>query len=88
MGLFELMNRASAVTMSAISVGIVLHIILPKNDAYYGFDIENQFLPRMYREDGTMERPRFEIQRGVVLLASIVFAGIYTNRLLLSTSQQ
>jgi hypothetical protein len=39
MGLFELLNRASAVTMSAISVGMVLHIILPKNDAYYGFDI-------------------------------------------------
>jgi hypothetical protein len=49
---------------------------------------ENRFLPRMYREDGTMERPRFEIQRGVVLLASIVFAGVYTNRLLLSTSRQ
>lgn len=79
-GVLSLLNHLSTVTISAIGVGLILQVFLPKKEPYFEFDIENRFLPREHRDDGTLRRHKFEIRRIDVLLAGILFAGFYVNR--------
>lgn len=77
MDISSLINRVSNVTMVAVSVGLALHLLLPKNTTYFSFEVEERFLPIDCRED---KRPKLEIRRCDILLAGILFATLQANR--------